>query len=696
MKNWSKIIIVIACIVCFKTGNTQILGEINLFSPENEHEFTLREDKIFKWYTPDNWVEGQAYYYYMKIVKMNKNDNPEDAIHNEAYFQDTTEVITYQGYRYGFLNDLYFASGQYFAWQVKAYFADTLFAESDVYWFKGPPPFEYFKSGNRTVYATEFTNIDEAWDSLCGYGHTKVLNHSPARTIPIYFENIKVQRSGSYLYQTAGTIYGSYKDTFNIRLDDESTAAAFPMYLDSLIITMDETRSICSFSPELIIGSDTLSFDFNEWITLDSYDVPKDTFYINNTEILYNRFIIDIDELSYIYTSGLKYKPKYYGKVKYTYLNDTLVFEIPANADDITYFSAGFEDTVAITDHIKIFSSSCTVDFSSNKSPEAFTDSLAWEGIYFNNLGIVKIKQDSTFVFDLTKEPSVTFKGNSSSWLGYITNGKPIIDVDTIQENPSYTDYNYFKAYFDTIKINNIHDSIEWDVNGRLIVPFLTENPYGFRIPYQEGAIQLAESYDSIFNIFPLYELEIRDFAFILIEETIDTIYGEINHENREINVDFIDGTQGTDNSFKVYPLFDISGYKLLIDGANMVSGNPDNYIMFYGLISESVELELQSYNDRAIIYDLNVQKTESVGYNKLDMNTKIKVSPNPVVDYIELSGLKFGSLISIFDINGKQILTQEADEDIEKINIHELKCGTYFIHVSNNNEYYTKKIIKL
>jgi len=696
MKNWNKLFLVIVCVVCFFNSHSQTSGWIDLIFPENEHELTLREDKVFKWATPDNWVEGQTYCCYIKIVKMNRGDNPEEAISNQAYFQDTTDETSSLKPWFVILDDLYFASGQYFAWQVKAFSADTLFAESDVNWFKGPPPFEAFKSGNRTVYTTEFTKVDPEWDSLCGYGYTKIVNHNPARTIPIYFEHIKVQRNGSYLYQIDGKVYGSYKDTFNINIPDESSYFSFPMFLDSLILTKDETFTECQFSPELIIGSDTLTFNYNQWINLDNNDIPEDTFIINNSKIIYNEFIIDIADTSYIYTSDLKYQPKYYGKVKYTSIDDTLTFEIPDNANDMTFFNAPFEDTIALTDQMKMYSSSCTIDFSNDKSPGVFSDSLQWKGIYFNNLGVDEIQGDSAFVFSFSKEPSTTFKGDSSSWLGYIARGKPWIDIDTIQENPNYRSYNYFKAYYDTIKINNIHDSIEWEVNGRLIVPFLAENPYGFRIPYQEGAIQLAQSYDSIFDIFPLYELEIRDFAFILIEETIDTIYGEINHENREINVDLIDGTQGSDNSFKVYPLFDISAHDLLIDGEAMNSGSPDSYIMFYGLLSKTVELALVSYDESIVIYDLNVERTEAVGYNDINQNASINISPNPVSDYVELSGLKPGSLIRIFDSNGEVVWSEKAKKESELIITDKLRSGTYFIHISFNSDYCTKKIIKI
>jgi len=117
---------------------------------------------------------------------------------------------------------------------------------------------------------------------------------------------------------------------------------------------------------------------------------------------------------------------------------------------------------------------------------------------------------------------------------------------------------------------------------------------------------------------------------------------------------------------------------------------------MFYGLLSKTVELALVSYDESIVIYDLNVERTEAVGYNDINQNASINISPNPVSDYVELSGLKPGSLIRIFDSNGEVVWSEKAKKESELIITDKLRSGTYFIHISFNSDYCTKKIIKI
>ena len=693
MKNWRiKTVLVLAFIAWVFVVNAQTLGGISLTFPEDGHELTLREDKIFKWDCPDNYVDGNVYNYIIKIVKMERNGNPDDAIQNEAYFQYNTDEVDYTRIWFEKLDTVYFTSGQYFAWQVKAYSADTVFAESEAYWFKGPPPFEYFKSGSRTIYTTEFTRVDEAWDSLCGYGYTKLSNHTPAKTVSVYFENIKAEREGSYYYQRGGTIYGTYKDTFNIKLDDESVSITVPIYLDSLILTENATTTKCSFSPQLVIDEDTLTNNYNQWITLGSYDKPGGKFLINDTLIKNDQFIFDIADTSYIYLSDYKYYPGYYGQVEYVYQTDTFSFAIPDAAKNITYFSSDFENAFNLTEQLNVITSSCIVDCDKQKSPGAFNDSTKWQGLYFNNLGIDQITQDSTFVFKLTDNLNETVQRDSSAWLAYISNNKLYVDIDTTFGNPISNKYNYFNASYDHLKINNLNDTLEWDVTGVIEIPYLKDHDFNFSIPCKNSVIQLAETEsDSEFQPFPLYEFELREFAFIS-NDGIDAIQGEIDHDKNKI--EFTLPALETENDFyTLYTNFDVSAHNISINNTGIISGSVNSKFIVYDDIS--YELKLESYNNRFKNYNLAIDVEEAITSVNDLLKNNIKIYPNPFVDYIEISGINKGIQLQIIDINGKQIY-QKIIDDLEKISLSNLSTGIYFIKLENNGEILSKKIIKL
>lgn len=77
-----------------------------------------------------------------------------------------------------------------------------------------------------------------------------------------------------------------------------------------------------------------------------------------------------------------------------------------------------------------------------------------------------------------------------------------------------------------------------------------------------------------------------------------------------------------------------------------------------------------------------------------LKVNNKIRISPNPANDYINISGVNSGNIF-ISDISGKQIISQEISETGKKINIRGFKPGIYFIRIISENNIVTKKFIK-
>lgn len=665
------------------------LGNISLHFPEDGHEFTLREDKYFNWYGADNLEIGQEYCYYMKIVKMNETDNPETVINNSAYFEHISDTIDYyQSMWFEDLDTVYFASGQYFAWQVKAYTADTVFAQSQVFTFKGPPPFESFKSGSRTVYTTHFTKIDQNWDSLCGYGNVKLYNHNPAITVPVYFENIDAEFSGSYYYQRGGSVQGTYKDTFNISPDNISSVLTTQMYLDSLILTENEAKVGCKFSPSIIIDKDTLSYHFDKWINLDVNDRPYSNFIIGDTIITNGSFVFNIADSCYLYTSGYKYYPGFYGNINYFYGSDSLEIPIPDAAKELDYCDFILEDSINITNQLGIRFSSGILDCSDKFSPEAFGDTLEWRGIYFNKFKISEVKQDSTFNFSLSNQSIDAVNRNSSRWLAYLTENKLSADIDTTFDNPVRGSYNYFDTDYKYIKINNLDDTLVWNITGEIYIPYLKDHYYNINIPIKDNIILLAETEsNAVFQPFPLYKLEFYEFGVIIG----DSLYmGEINHDNKTVAIVI----PPSDDIIYFEPYFRIVGHDFKFRFEPVVSES-SQLTYYYDYIDV---IQVVSYDGTILRYEatINIDEEETTTNKNSLSDSPIKVYPNPAQDFIQVSGLTESSIISLLDINGRELLKRNADKESEILNISSFESGIWFVKIENGEEYISKKILKL
>ena len=72
----------------------------------------------------------------------------------------------------------------------------------------------------------------------------------------------------------------------------------------------------------------------------------------------------------------------------------------------------------------------------------------------------------------------------------------------------------------------------------------------------------------------------------------------------------------------------------------------------------------------------------------------KISLYPNPVTDGFRISGIKRMSTISVFDINGKLLLTKVIDRD-EYISVSSLPQGVYMVKISSEAGILEKKIVK-
>jgi len=95
-----------------------------------------------------------------------------------------------------------------------------------------------------------------------------------------------------------------------------------------------------------------------------------------------------------------------------------------------------------------------------------------------------------------------------------------------------------------------------------------------------------------------------------------------------------------------------------------------------------------------------NLNNPESSCYSPLSINdvnkSKIKLYPNPTMGEIEISNLSTNSRLTIFNIHGARVKVINSTKSSEFIDISDLQSGVYFISNNDQNNRFTKKIIKI
>lgn len=123
------------------------------------------------------------------------------------------------------------------------------------------------------------------------------------------------------------------------------------------------------------------------------------------------------------------------------------------------------------------------------------------------------------------------------------------------------------------------------------------------------------------------------------------------------------------------------------------VNGDPANPTFWAGSIdtlSEEVAMGfgLTSFPAANTVYRFTPQGTDGVhSYNPLD----VVITPNPVVNLLNIAGAD-NALVQVFDVNGKQILSEVYNKPIP---VSELPSGLYMVKITTDQGSVVKKIVK-
>ncbi len=180
-------------------------GEVVLKYPKEAYAFGRNEDKIFEWSAPDKRVQNQPFEYTIKIVEVNNNQTPADAMRsNSSWFsQAISSTTSIQGATFELTKLL--DTDQLYAWQITTKSGTQTVAESKVGSFYGPPLIDAFNAGNFKVLVKRTENKD--LNNLKGKGLVK-LSAAEGDTLPCDFDSISVKEiSGQHFLQNGEVIF---------------------------------------------------------------------------------------------------------------------------------------------------------------------------------------------------------------------------------------------------------------------------------------------------------------------------------------------------------------------------------------------------------------------------------------------------------------------------------------------------------
>lgn len=465
-------------------------GNIDLVFPEDEHGFTLREDKVFKWQAPNNLSDQQLYNYNMRIVKFDEDEDPKQEIEKDAYVDIVTDPVAYSRLWFENLDTVFFETGQQFAWQVKAYTKETEVAASKVNTFSGPPFLEFFKAGNHKVIVTKTTT--NSFDNLSGEGYVKF--SKSGLTHKLIFNNIKVERNGAEIVLVEGRcVYKCEVPKIELTQYYADNGKAY-FRTDSVLLDKDDLRVKGHVEWDLphpvlsdkkgVVLSKTTSLKYNSYQLIGTVKILEEHRFKLLSPI---NFSLILNTESYFFIKNDKYRLHFSGKVE---LPSTIkgskenIMSVPfTNKQDLFLIEMQGQELsnkirLIKQTQIDLGPQAYTIDFSEKVSPGKFANDVNWKGVYFSNYSLnypedlddnnqingQKFIKHDLFTVDVTEYKSwATSKGLQF-----------YVDYNFDETDIGY--FNTFPSQFKHLKVD-IENSILTDgiFNGAIKIPVIDE-----------------------------------------------------------------------------------------------------------------------------------------------------------------------------------------------------------------------------
>jgi len=112
--------------------------------------------------------------------------------------------------------------------------------------------------------------------------------------------------------------------------------------------------------------------------------------------------------------------------------------------------------------------------------------------------------------------------------------------------------------------------------------------------------------------------------------------------------------------------------------------------------IATDTEIGTRNYANvatfKGYLRNLIIINDHAAGNREL-FNTTISFSPNPASDYLTISGIDQNSVINIYDITGRLLISTRNEN--KPIDISGINTGVYFVRIEGNGQLFTGKFIR-
>ncbi len=234
-----------------------------------------------------------------------------------------------------------------------------------------------------------------------------------------------------------------------------------------------------------------------------------------------------------------------------------------------------------------------------------------------------------------------------------------VYEQEINNENLAFREWNYIDLdedfYFENNKNYYIGFSSDGDSNGHWIFPCDNSEPN-----YEKNWVHVGDTWSCL------------DLA-VNVNLCIKTILE--NPDGKDINID-----NSKNNK--------LTGYRVYANN-EIVKEIKEPYIVCY------FDTEFESANDTeycvtAVYGDVESEPlcVEHVSVDDIAYSSRLEIYPNPANDFVTIkTHNNIGDLITISDISGRTLITEEVTDDDIQINIADLAKGLYIIKVGDKSE---------
>ncbi|GAA5042353.1 hypothetical protein GCM10011506_44250 [Marivirga lumbricoides] len=511
--------------VCWFYFGYPMGGSIALNEPLNESGFSKKDPVYFKWSAPDKRVPGQPFAYYLKIVKVNDGQEPEQAmLSNTIWYEKKTNPLTATT-GFNFLLDRPLDPMTDYAWQVIAVSGQQEVAKSTVFTFRGPGIIEQFNAGMHIVQVSSTESADLT--KLSGIGKVR---WSKTDTAIIKFENLKIKElTGGRFVLESGEIIHEFPsiDTIALQPQYEKNGKAvfaperFRLNKDALSLQGKTTWDLPhpAISPDVAqVVSDT------SWLNFDKYKLNGRA-YLNdkNTFDLLDPygFKLSLDTVSAYVIQNNTFYFKLYGAISLPEKVKTKeggLLSLPIHDARQLFYITPHEQAlkkingqVALLKNADIFMlpQHFIIDLSEEESPAKLVADKAWKGVYIDQFKLnYKTTIDKTDQLSLQQELEHEFAIEEGNEIENWVSSKGLDLKLTQQFNASAkASFNEFQSQLYALKLSVINNSIsESHLKGGMLIPFIdTVNYFSYTIPlsdygFKEGYMDQLDETNFTFN----------------------------------------------------------------------------------------------------------------------------------------------------------------------------------------------------